>query len=189
MYSDNSLTPREAIRLCALGILAQSEAAGNLTYDELVYSVRYFVSMLTGPSLDLMGESIELLRHEDLVEIYEDGTSQQKLKITEKGFKSLNILLLSSVRPGNNDLNELVMALKFRFFSLLSLKDQVSQIDNFIDVYDIELIRLEELLKKDFSESEYLFGWLELDADRVSSRLKWLKRFRESLTGTVTHDV
>ena len=81
------------------------------------------------------------------------------------------------------------MALKFRFFSLLSLKDQMSQIDNFIDVYDIELIRLEELLKKDFSESEYLFGWLEHDADRVSSRLKWLKGFRESLTGTSTHDV
>ena len=97
--------------------------------------------------------------------------------------------MLSSVRPGNNDLNELVMALKFRFFSLLSLKDQVSQIDNFIDVYDIELIRLEELLKKDFSESEYLFGWLEHDAVRVSSRLEWLKRFRESLTGTGTHNV
>ena len=189
MYSDNSLTPREAIRLCALGILAQSEAEGNITYDTLVYSVRYFVSMLTGPSLDLMGESIELLRHEDLVEIYEDGASQQKLKITEKGFKSLNILLLSSVRPGNNDLNELVMALKFRFFSLLSLEDQVSQIDNFIDVYDTELIRLEELLKKDFSESEYLFGWLEHDAERVSARLKWLQRFRESLTETVTNNV
>ena len=187
MYSDNSLTPREAIRLCALGILAQSETEGNLTYDELVYSVRYFVSMLTGPSLDLMGESIELLRHEDLVEIYAGGDSQQKLKITDKGFKSLNILLLSSVRPGNNDLNELVMALKFRFFSLLSLEDQVSQIDNFIDVYDTELIRLEELIKKDFSESEYLFGWLEHDAERVSARLKWLQHFRESLIETVTN--
>ena len=96
MYSDNSLTPREAIRLCALGILAQSEAAGNLTYDELVYSVRYFVSMLTGPSLDLMGESIELLRHEDLVEIYEDGTSQQKLKITES---SINEFLYTKGVP------------------------------------------------------------------------------------------
>ena len=69
------------------------------------------------------------------------------------------------------------------------MEDQVSQIDNFIDVYDTELIRLEELLKRDFSESEYLFGWLEHDAERVSSRLKWLQHFRESLTETVTNDV
>ena len=79
------------------------------------------------------------------------------------------------------------MALKFRFFSLLSLEDQVSQIDNFIDVYDTELIRLEELIKKDFSDAEYLFGWLEHDAERVSARLKWLQHFRESLIETVTN--
>ena len=65
----------------------------------------------------------------------------------------------------------------------------MSQIDNFIDVYDIELIRLEELLKKDFSESEYLFGCLEHDAERVSARLKWLQHFRESLTEIVTNKV
>ena len=70
MYSDSTLTPREAIRLCALGTLAgRSQATSSpMTYDELASAVRHFVSRITGPSLDLMGESIELLRFEGLAE-------------------------------------------------------------------------------------------------------------------------
>ena len=70
MYADNSLTPREAIRLCALGTLAHETSIWVLVlpYDDLVFAVRHFVSHITGPSLDLMGESIELLRYEGLVE-------------------------------------------------------------------------------------------------------------------------
>ncbi|MBL6864230.1 MAG: hypothetical protein ISQ90_05520, partial [Rhodospirillales bacterium] len=74
MYSDNTLTPRESIRLCALGILAGRKLDGlnKMTYDELVESVRHFVSRVTGPSLDLMGDSIELLKFEGLIEENQD---------------------------------------------------------------------------------------------------------------------
>ncbi|MBT5939232.1 MAG: hypothetical protein HOG95_04830, partial [Rhodospirillaceae bacterium] len=34
MYADNTLTPREAVRLCALGTLA----ANPVSYDDLVYA-------------------------------------------------------------------------------------------------------------------------------------------------------
>ena len=60
MFADNTLTPREAIRLCALGSLAD----GPLHYDDLAAAVRHFVSRIAGPSLELMSESIELLRYE-----------------------------------------------------------------------------------------------------------------------------
>ena len=64
MYQDNSLLPREAVRLAALGILANSPR----TYAALAAEVRNFASRIAGPSLDLMGTSIELLRHEGLIE-------------------------------------------------------------------------------------------------------------------------
>ena len=111
MYADNSLTPREAIRLCALGILAQetSSRAKPLHYDDLVFSVRHFVSRITGPSLDLMGESIELLRYEGLVESEDAQNVNPSLKITETGRASLQTLLKANLRAGNSDLNELLL--------------------------------------------------------------------------------
>ena len=59
MYADNTLTPKEAARLCALGTLAD----GPLTYEELARSVRHFLDRLQGPILDVMGSSIELLKY------------------------------------------------------------------------------------------------------------------------------
>ena len=43
MYADNSLTPKEAARLCA-GTLAD----GVLAYDELASSVRCFIDGVRG---------------------------------------------------------------------------------------------------------------------------------------------
>ena len=69
MYSDNSLLPRETVRLAALGALTM----GEMRYGALAGDVRHFISRLAGPSLELMGSSIELLRHEGLVEPVGDG--------------------------------------------------------------------------------------------------------------------
>ena len=63
MYQDNTLLPREVIRMAALGTLA----GRAVSYAELANEVRHFVSRIAGPSLDLMGTSIELLRYEGLV--------------------------------------------------------------------------------------------------------------------------
>lgn len=64
MFADKTLTPREAVRLCALGTIA----AAPMRYSELASSVRHFISRLAGPSVDLLGTSIELLRYEGLVD-------------------------------------------------------------------------------------------------------------------------
>ena len=64
MFADNTLTPKETVRLCALGTLA----LGATRYSVLANSIRHFISRITGPSLDVMGISIELLKHEGLVE-------------------------------------------------------------------------------------------------------------------------
>ena len=54
----------EAIRLAALGSLAGKPQR----YAEVAGEVRHFVGRLIGPSLDLLGSSIELLRFEGLIE-------------------------------------------------------------------------------------------------------------------------
>ena len=56
MYRDNTLIPSEAVRLLALGLLAE----GNKRYDALASEVRYFTSHVVGPSLDLVAPPLDL---------------------------------------------------------------------------------------------------------------------------------
>ena len=183
MYADNSLTPREAIRLCALGTLAYDTSSGteSLRYDDLVFAVRHFVSRITGPSLDLMGESIELLRYEGLVKSDDGESANPSLKLTETGRSTLQTLLKANLRAGNSELNELIIALKLRFLHLLSRKDQLAQVDQFIDMCDTELSRLDDLLAHHDSEGGHFTEWLKHDIHCLEDRLRWLTVFREKL--------
>ncbi|MCK5621032.1 MAG: hypothetical protein KAJ11_01985, partial [Alphaproteobacteria bacterium] len=70
MYRDNTLIPAEAVRLAALGGLAD----GDKSYGDLAREIRFFVARIVGPSLDLLGTSLELLRLEGLIEAV-DGTA------------------------------------------------------------------------------------------------------------------
>ena len=60
MYKDNSLIPTEAVRLAALGLLTEAPRS----YADLADEVRHFTSRIVGPSLDLIGPPIEVLRVE-----------------------------------------------------------------------------------------------------------------------------
>ena len=65
MFADNTLTPKETVRLCALGTLALGETRS----ETLANSIRHFISHITGPSLDVMSISIELLKYEGLIKV------------------------------------------------------------------------------------------------------------------------
>jgi len=182
MYTDNSLTPRETIRLCALGTLAQQTANKEMTYDDLVYAVRHFISRISGPSLDLMGESIELLRYEGLVKTLDtESISNPHIIITTEGREVLKTLLLAKIRAGNSDLNKLITALKFRFLHLLPIENQIEQAENFLEICDTELTRLNDLLKFHGNEEGDFIEWLKKDIKLLNSRMEWLISFRESL--------
>ncbi|MGY8998431.1 MAG: hypothetical protein ACKVIK_00820 [Rhodospirillales bacterium] len=185
MYADNTLTPREAIRLCALGTLAASSAPGSyspITYDELVHAVRHFVSRITGPSLELMGESIELLRYEGLVKSKEGNDSTNPiLDITKPGSEVLDTLLRANIRAGNSDLNELVITLKFRFLHQLPKLDQVNQIDLILEDCESALARFEDLRNHHKQDPGYLTGWLNHDINRLKTRCDWLTEFKLQL--------
>mgnify|MGYP004002008311 FL=1 len=180
MYADNTLTPREAVRLCALGTLA----ANPVSYDDLVYAVRHFVTRITGPSLELMGESIELLRYEGLVEAEENADeTNPTLVITDAGNEVLDTLLRANFRSGSSDLNELVIALKFRFLHQLPKPEQLNQIDLMMEACESELARFEDLRRHHEGDPGHLTGWLDHDINRLESRLDWLTEFKLKLEG------
>src|SRR3954471_16493576 len=127
MYRDNSLMPKEAVRLAVLGTLIQ---AGSLRYADLAGAIRHFTSRIVGPSLDLMGTSLELLRYDGLIEAL-DGTGMEDnavLTVTTTGKKEFETLMRSNIRaPSSDDLNKLIITLKLRFLHLLEHQDRQDQ--------------------------------------------------------------
>ncbi len=177
MYSDNTLLPRETVRLAALGALT----LGEMRYGALAGDVRHFISRLAGPSLELMGSSIELLRHEGLVEPADEGGDDPLLRITEAGRTELRALLSAAVRPPFNDLNKLVLALKMRFLHLLDQAGRRDQADLLIEACRTELARLVDLRGAHHEEHGHLIDWLDHDIGLVETRLAWLENLRAAL--------
>ena len=171
MFSDNSLLPKETIRLAALGILSQ----GPLAYADLANAVRQFVGRIAGPSLELTGPSIEMLRYEALVEPVNDD-KDPPLALTAEGRTELLTLLQATVRPPITDMSKLVIALKMRFLPLLSADERRDQVDLLIDACELELARLSDL-SDPTSDDPYFQDWLTHDISLVDSRLAWLHAF------------
>lgn len=180
MLRDNSLIPIEAVRLCALGRLMQ----GELAYGELAGEVRHFVSRMVGPSLDLLGTSIELLRLEGLLEALGNKSSDDPsrlLRITDAGREAFRDLMRARVRMPGSDVGKLVLALKLRFLDLLTPEDRDEQIDLMADVYAQERARLVDLRQRSSDDKlsrGHLAEWLELEIAQIDQRLAWFDSFR-----------
>jgi len=170
MFADQTLTPKEAVRFCALGMVAEAPQR----YAVLAGGVRHFCSRIAGPSLDLMGTSIELLRYEGLVSALEGQGMEDDalLEITESGKKTLHTLLTARLRP-SSDLTKLVVALKMRFLHLLDGDERRDQIDMLIDVTETELARLEDLASCE--EGELFVRWLDHEIEQSRQHLAWLQ--------------
>lgn len=182
VYSDNSLLPREVVRLAALGLLADRP----LRYAELAREVRHFTSRFVGPSLELIGAPIELLRYEGLIEANgtgNDGDGDLRLRVTESGRAELAALLESPLRAPINDVSKLVLALKMRFLHLLDPGRRREQLDMMIEACRIELARLVDLERHHAGTGGFA-DWLAHDIGLVRARLDWLERFRTALQDT-----
>ncbi len=176
MYKDLSLLPREAIRLAALGTLA----SGPMSYAELASEVRQFTGRLTGPSPELMGASIELLRYEGLAQAQdgnEESAPETVLQITEDGHTELLELLSAPVRPPSTDTGRLILALKFRFLHLLGADARSDQIAMMIEACESELARLTDLRARHADDPGHLVDWLDFEIGQAEDRLDWLRGF------------
>ena len=177
MYRDKTLIPTEAIRLCALGILTDDPQR----YGELAAAVRHIASRIMGPSFDVLGTSIELLRLEGLVEPVEGGgmADNALLRITAAGRAELANLLRSRVRSPVDDLNKLVLALKLRFLHLLEPSERGAQVDLLLEATDGEINRLRDL--RAHQGAGLLAEWLDHDLAQLAARRAWF----EALKGRV----
>jgi len=175
MYRDKTLIPTEAIRLCALGILADAPRR----YSELAGEVRHFSSRILGPSLDVMSSSIELLRYEGLVEPVngEGMTDDATLRLTGAGRDELKRLLGSRVRSPVDDLNKLVVALKMRLLHLLDAEEQREQVEIMAEAAENELARLRDLRASGVVDG-LLAEWLDQDITQIEARAAWFAALR-----------
>jgi hypothetical protein len=178
MFSDHTLTPKEATRLCALGTLAMEP----MSYRDLAVSLRHFVGRVIGPTAEIMGHSIELLKYEGLVKA--DEGEESPLHLTDKGKGETRRLLTANVRSTSTDLSKLVIALKFRFLHLLPVEEQLAQAEMLMDVCERELARLQDLRDGYTDVEGYLAVWLTHDIDLVHQRLGWLTEFGRGLKKT-----
>lgn len=179
MYADKTLTPKEALRLCALGTLA----AGPQRYSALANAIRHFISHITGPSLDVMVTSVELLKVEGLVEA-QGGVGMEDdalLAITAEGEAELKKLLTANIRAQASEMNKLIVALKFRFLHLLDKDAQRLQADILIEAAENELARLDRLRRHHAGDGGHLVEWLDHDVAGLETHLSWLRDFRNDL--------
>ena len=179
MFADNTLTPKEAIRLCALGTLA----SGPIPYSALANAIRHFVGRVMGPSLDIMGQSIELLKYEGLVEAVEGSGPEDDapLALTEAGWREIRFLLTANIRAAATEFNKLIVALKFRFLHLLEANEQADQAYLLQEACENELVRLEDLRQHHADDEGFLTQWLDHDIAQLEDRLVWLEAFRNTV--------
>ena len=179
MYRDNTLIPTEAVRLLALGLLAD----GAKRYDDLAREVRHFLSHLVGPTLDLVGPPLELLRVEGLVESADpaEPAEQSHLRITASGREEMLRLLGANVRAPTSDINRLILTLKLRFLHLLDTDAQQLQVEALIEMSERELARLRQLQDQHGDDPGHLGTWLDHYVAETAARLQWFRALAAKL--------
>lgn len=176
MYRDNTLVPREAVRLLALGILRTRE----ITYAELAAEVRHFAGHMVGPSLDLVAPPIELLKVEGLVETVgdDDGDDSETLRITATGKTEFEHLLKSNLRPPVSDINRLILSLKVRFLHLLPPADRLLQAEMIAEMFERQLARLTNLRGEHAGTVGGLVDWLDHEIAQTRDSIAWFEALR-----------
>jgi hypothetical protein len=183
MYPDNTLLPSEAVRLLALGFLME----GSRGYAELAAQVRHLSGRIVGPSLELVGAPLELLKVEGLAEASPekgstaDDHTQAPLAITEAGCDEFRRLMNSDMRAPVNELAKLIIAVKVRFLHLLPRDEQRLQADMFLENCERERARLTDLRDSHQDTSGYMFSWLECEIAQVEDRLAWCQELAERI--------
>ncbi|WP_343564907.1 hypothetical protein [Kiloniella sp. b19] len=173
MYRDNTLVPSEAMRLLALGFLKE----GHLDYATLAEKTRQFTLRIVGPSLDLIGTPLEVLKIEGLVESNPAFAAQESLVLTSRGSGEFERLIASSLRAPLNDMSKLVLSIKMRFLHLAAPKTRLEQYLLLVDIYDRQLERLQALKVQEKDQSAEDFeAWLDIE---ITQTQELLRRYEE----------
>ena len=174
LFRDRSLVPAEAVRLMALGLLAEAPRA----YGDLAGEIRYFTSSIVGPSLDLMGSSIELLRTQGLIEPIEgQGMADNAvMRLLPAGREALGELLQARLGQGQGDINRLALRLKLRFLAFLPEAEQAMQLRLIAENIDSELARLDDIRRRNPDAPALFLDWIDRDIAALEAHRTALER-------------
>jgi hypothetical protein len=177
-FKDQSLIPQGAVRLCTLGLLQERDRP----FGELAVEVRRFVSRMLGPSLDILGTSIETLRYQGMIEPLgpraspgQSLTGDTLLRVTDAGRQGFIELMTSPVRAPMTDLSKLIVALKLRFLPALDRAEQRVQLEQLMEVSEQEIARLRDLRTQHDTAGDLLGDWLAQDIAQTESRIAWYR--------------
>ena len=157
--------------MAALGALLEQ----NRVYSDVASDVRQFAARIVGPSLDLLGTSIEVLKLEGLIETAkpEKKSGDEVLRLTDSGRAALVEYLSSTVRPGVSDLNRLVIALKLRFIDILRPEQRRDQLENLRSMYEGERTRLRDLVTYEKWSAGLMPDWVTFELGLLDQRIAW----------------
>ena len=148
-----------------------------MSYADLAESVTDFTAHLIGPTLDMMGSSLELLRYDGLIAPVEND----RLTITDAGEAEFRELMAAQLPTPASELSKLVVALKIRFLHLLEAERRREELTALVGLYQQEIARLEDLRERQTDEPGHLDCWLEHDIAQNRSRLAWLRALESGL--------
>jgi DNA-binding PadR family transcriptional regulator len=165
--------------LAALGLLARQPRA----YADLARDIRHFTARIVGPSLDLLGPSLELFKVEGLMEAHATNQKHddQVMHLTDSGQQEFRRLMTTKLRGPMGEVNKLIVALKMHFLKLLPIDDQRAQIEMLEEACDRELVRLADLRGHHADENTPLLPWLDLEIDEITARRIWFQQLRAAL--------
>ena len=174
MLRDQPLIPLEAIKLAALGFLAE----GPHRYGDLAAQVRQFTARVAAPSLDLMGSSLEALIVEGSAAASEGKgmADNAVLTLTPAGRHALTALLQAPLKGPLGDFTRLTLLLKLRFLHLLDAAERQVQIGHVGEIVETEIARLAELRRHDTGAPQPYLDWLDADIAQLQGKLARLDR-------------
>ncbi len=174
MLRDQPLIPIEAVKLVALGFLAD----GPRRYGDLAVQIRQFTGRLVAPSLDLMGSSLEALIVEGLAAASEGKgmADNARLSLTAAGRRALADLLQARLKPPLGDVTRLALLLKLRFLHHLDPAEREVQIAHIAEIVEGEIARLNELRAGDTAAPQAYLDWLEAEIAQLQGKLARLRR-------------
>jgi DNA-binding PadR family transcriptional regulator len=174
VFRDKPLIPAEAIKLAALGFLAD----GPRRYGDLAAQIRQFTGRIAAPSLDLMGTSLEGLIVEGLA-IASEGkgmADNARLSLTPAGHAALTSLLQTRLKAPLGDFMRLALLLKLRFLHHLGSSERETQMAHIAEIVGDEISRLNELRRSEADAPQPYLDWLDADIAQLQGKLARLGR-------------
>lgn len=174
MFRDQPLIPAEAIKLAALGFLAD----GPRRYGDLAAQVRQFTGRIAAPSLDLMGTSLEALIVEGLAAASEGKgmADNARLSLTPAGRATLTSLLQARLKGPLGDFTRLALLLKLRFLHHLGAAERETQMAHIAETVGDEINRLNDLRRSEAGAPQHYLDWLDADIGQLQGKLTRLER-------------